>query len=146
RARTSAISLRPYSRRNRRSSASVCSIRRWRRLDPVSARSSARNGQSGATRTKPTQWDKLLKDTGAKSQQDILADIGLGKRLAVVVARRLLSLGDVPGEEHKAGGAVMIRGSEGMAVQFAQCCTPIPGDPIIGLINKGQGMAIHTHD
>ena len=40
----------------------------------------------------------------------------------------------------------MIRGSEGMAVQFAQCCTPIPGDPIIGLINKGQGMIIHTHD
>lgn len=33
-----------------------------------------------------------------------------------------------------------------MAVQFAHCCTPIPGDPIIGLINKGQGMAIHTHD
>ena len=40
----------------------------------------------------------------------------------------------------------MIRGSEGMAVQFAQCCKPIPGDPIIGLINKGQGMVIHTHD
>ena len=40
----------------------------------------------------------------------------------------------------------MIRGSEGMAVQFAQCCKPIPGDPIIGLIKKGQGMVIHTHD
>ena len=40
----------------------------------------------------------------------------------------------------------MIRGSEGMAVQFAQCCKPIPGDPIIGLISKGQGMVIHTHD
>jgi GTP pyrophosphokinase len=33
-----------------------------------------------------------------------------------------------------------------MAVQFAQCCRPIPGDPIIGIINKGQGMVIHTHD
>jgi guanosine-3',5'-bis(diphosphate) 3'-pyrophosphohydrolase len=41
---------------------------------------------------------------------------------------------------------VMIRGSEGMAVQFAHCCKPIPGDPIIGLISKGQGMVIHTHD
>ena len=41
---------------------------------------------------------------------------------------------------------MLIRGSEGMAVQFAQCCMPIPGDPIIGLINKGQGMVIHTHD
>ena len=91
------------------------------------------------------QWKKLLKDTGAKSQQDILADIGLGKRLSVVVARRLLSLGDTHGEERRAASPVMIRGSEGMAVQFAHCCRPIPGDPIIGLISKGQGMLIHTH-
>ena len=41
---------------------------------------------------------------------------------------------------------MVIRGSEGMAVQFAQCCKPIPGDPIIGIISKGQGMVIHTHD
>ncbi len=95
---------------------------------------------------KDAQWNKLLKDTGAKSRQDILADLGLGKRLGVVVARRLLSLGDTPGEERKAGAPIVIRGSEGMAVQFAQCCMPIPGDPIIGLINKGQGMIIHTHD
>jgi guanosine-3',5'-bis(diphosphate) 3'-pyrophosphohydrolase len=33
-----------------------------------------------------------------------------------------------------------------MAVQFARCCQPIPGDPIIGIISKGQGMVIHTHD
>ena len=33
-----------------------------------------------------------------------------------------------------------------MAVQFAHCCGPIPGDPIIGVISKGQGMVIHTHD
>jgi GTP pyrophosphokinase len=93
-----------------------------------------------------SQWDKLLKDSGAKSRQDILSDIGLGKRLSVVVARRLLSLSESAGGDIKAGGPVMIRGSEGMAVQFAHCCTPIPGDPIIGLINKGQGMIIHTHE
>ena len=40
----------------------------------------------------------------------------------------------------------MIRGSEGMAVQFASCCRPIPGDPIIGFIKKGQGLVVHTHD
>ena len=33
-----------------------------------------------------------------------------------------------------------------MAVQFAKCCNPIPGDPIIGFIKKGQGLIIHTHD
>ena len=41
---------------------------------------------------------------------------------------------------------ITIRGSEGMAVQFAQCCRPIPGDPILGFINKDKGLVIHTHD
>ena len=92
-------------------------------------------------------WNKLLRDGGAKSRQEILADIGLGKRLAVVVARRLLSLGGpLTREGKKIPGTVTIRGTEGMAVQFAKCCRPIPGDPIIGYIKKGQGMIIHTHD
>ena len=102
--------------------------------------------RTGVAEIKDAQWEKLLKDTGAKSRADILADIGLGKRLSVVVARRLLSLSETPDEERRKVGPVMIRGSEGMAIQFAQCCKPIPGDPIIGLITKGQGMVIHTHD
>ena len=93
-----------------------------------------------------TQWDKLVFDSSAKSRQEILADIGLGKRLAVVVARRLLSLGEPQSGETRLPGSVVIRGSEGMAIQFAKCCNPIPGDPIIGIISKGQGMVIHTHD
>ena len=94
-----------------------------------------------------SHWNKLLRDSGAKSSQEILADIGLGKRLAVVVARRLLSLGGpLTREGKKIPGTVTIRGTEGMAVQFAKCCRPIPGDPIIGYIKKGQGMVIHTHD
>jgi GTP diphosphokinase / guanosine-3',5'-bis(diphosphate) 3'-diphosphatase len=93
------------------------------------------------------QWDKLVRDSSAKSRAEILADIGLGKRLAVVVARQLMSFGEHAAPAETAhGGAVLIRGSEGMAVQFAKCCKPIPGDPIVGLISKGQGMVIHTHD
>jgi GTP pyrophosphokinase len=95
---------------------------------------------------KPEQWNKLLKDTGAKSRAGILADIGLGKRLGVVVARHLLALGEAQRGDYKLGAPIVIRGSEGMAVQFAQCCKPIPGDPIIGIINKDQGMLVHTHD
>jgi GTP pyrophosphokinase len=93
-----------------------------------------------------TQWDKLVRDSNAKSRQDILADVGLGKRLSVVVVRQLLSLGDAPSGDNSSLGSVVIRGSEGMAIQFAKCCKPIPGDPIIGMISKGQGMVIHTHD
>jgi GTP diphosphokinase / guanosine-3',5'-bis(diphosphate) 3'-diphosphatase len=40
----------------------------------------------------------------------------------------------------------MVRGSEGMALQLAKCCHPIPGDPIIGYLKKGQGLVVHTHD
>jgi len=95
---------------------------------------------------KDAQWNKFLRDAGGRTREEVLADIGLGKRLAAVVARRLLSLGEPHPAEAAATGSVVIRGSEGMAVQFAHCCQPIPGDPIIGIISKGQGMVIHTHD
>src|SRR5262249_23100004 len=102
---------------------------------------------SGLVEVKEAQWEHLLRDAGVKSRQEVVADIGLGKRLAAVVARQLLSLGGAgPAAEARLPGSVIIRGSEGMAVQFAHCCRPIPGDPIIGVISKGQGMVIHTHD
>jgi guanosine-3',5'-bis(diphosphate) 3'-pyrophosphohydrolase len=91
------------------------------------------------------QWEKLLRDITSKSRPELFADIGLGKRFAAVVARRLLAASEQPPAEGNAG-PIVIRGSEGMAVQFAKCCRPIPGDPIIGSIKKGQGIVIHTHD
>ncbi len=91
------------------------------------------------------QWEKLLRDITAKSRLELFADIGLGKRFAAVVARKLLAASEQPPTEVNAG-PIVIRGSEGMAVQFAKCCRPIPGDPIIGSIKKGQGIVIHTHD
>ena len=91
------------------------------------------------------QWEKLLRDITAKSRPEVFADIGLGKRLAAVVARRLLAASEQPLAEGNAG-PIVIRGSEGMAVQFAKCCRPIPGDAIIGSIKKEQGIVIHTHD
>jgi len=93
-------------------------------------------------------WEKSVRDLGAKSRQEVIADIGLGKRLAAIVARKLLSLAEHHPSEDKApgAGAIVIHGSEGMAVQFARCCNPIPGDPIMGFIKKGQGLVVHTHD
>jgi GTP pyrophosphokinase len=95
----------------------------------------------------PERWEKLVREFGAKSRQEIVADIGLGKRLAAIVARKLLSLTEQQTAEGRSpAGAIVIRGSEGMAVQFAKCCNPIPGDPIIGFMKKGQGLVVHTHD
>ena len=96
-------------------------------------------------------WDRFLRDRGVRHKKDIFADIGLGKRLPVIVARRLSQA-----QDHESGrpdvikpkpaGAIQIRGSEGVAVQLARCCQPIPGDPIIGTIRKGQGLEVHMHD
>jgi GTP pyrophosphokinase len=91
-------------------------------------------------------WNKLLRDTGVKTRQEILADIGLGRRLNMVVARQLASIGETVSNEAAASTAITIQGTEGMAVQFAKCCRPIPGDPIIGVLKSGQGLMVHTRD
>jgi guanosine-3',5'-bis(diphosphate) 3'-pyrophosphohydrolase len=96
-------------------------------------------------------WQKLVRDYGLKKKSDILSDIGLGKRQNVMVAHQLVAMTDDHVEKHTKLPAmsldtITIRGTEGMAVQFAQCCRPIPGDPILGFINKDKGLVIHTHD
>jgi GTP pyrophosphokinase len=93
-----------------------------------------------------TRWHKLLRDTGVKTRQDMLAEIGLGRRLNMVVARQLASVSDQASNETMANSVITIQGTEGMAVQFAPCCRPIPGDPIIGVIKSGQGLVVHTQD
>ncbi|MDR2189450.1 MAG: bifunctional (p)ppGpp synthetase/guanosine-3',5'-bis(diphosphate) 3'-pyrophosphohydrolase [Azonexus sp.] len=90
-------------------------------------------------------WDQLVKSGNHKSIDEIYTEIGLGKRLPSVVARRLLA------RENLTPGAtgdmtLAIHGTEGMAIQLARCCQPIPGDPIVGSIRKGAGLVIHTAD
>jgi guanosine-3',5'-bis(diphosphate) 3'-pyrophosphohydrolase len=90
-------------------------------------------------------WTRFFKGDAAKTREEVLADIGLGKRLAVVVAKKLLSI-DAPSDGETHLDSITIRGTEGLAIQFASCCRPIPGDPIIAQIKKGQGLVVHTHD
>jgi GTP pyrophosphokinase len=96
------------------------------------------------------RWEALAKEYGAKSQLDILADIGLGKRLSFVVAQALTK---VPGKADEGvasssgkQAALTLRGVEGVAIQYAKCCRPIPGDTIIGQFRRGQGLLVHTRD
>ena len=99
------------------------------------------------------QWHKVMRDYGVKHKSEILTDIGLGKRVSLMVAHQLTAGNpELHGFENskpntqKKFDSITITGSEGMAVQFAQCCRPIPGDPILGFINKDKGLIIHTHD
>jgi GTP pyrophosphokinase len=91
-------------------------------------------------------WDKLFRETGLKSRHDVYADIGLGRSLNFVIARQLAKVGDSDSRDFHPKSTVTILGTEGMAVQFAKCCRPIPGDPILGVIKSGQGLIVHTHD
>lgn len=91
-------------------------------------------------------WQRFLRTFSGKSQREVLTDIGLGKRLPAIVARRLLDGRAAGGPAAQSSGAIRIHGSQGMAMQLARCCRPIPGDPIVGVIRAGQGLIVHTHD
>ncbi|MFM7669549.1 MAG: RelA/SpoT family protein [Betaproteobacteria bacterium] len=106
----------------------------------------------------PTIQDKLVGDTGAKSMADINADIGTGRRLATLVARHIQGLMDatiaasatpsgpvhLPEQKIK---PVTISGKEpASSVQFAHCCSPIPGDMLAGNLRRDQMLVVHTSD
>ncbi|GGG58560.1 guanosine-3',5'-bis(diphosphate) 3'-pyrophosphohydrolase [Pseudohongiella nitratireducens] len=105
-----------------------------------------------------TQLEKLeadevqsaLEALGVESMDALLSDIGLGNRMAHMVAQKLLPEEPVVATPSSAKEArqsfLAIRGSEGMVMSFARCCHPIPGDPIVGHISSGRGMVIHTED
>ncbi|MFC3283934.1 RelA/SpoT family protein [Litchfieldella rifensis] len=92
---------------------------------------------------------KLLDEMGLKHEDDLLESIGLGTRLAYAIARRLIdALPDSsgPAERPRAssqGGPIVISGSEGMVINFARCCHPLPGDPVIGHLSAGKGIVVH---
>ena len=107
-------------------------------------------------------WDKLLRFTGNKTLDELLTDIGLGKRIASMVGKKLASLLGESGQrpdlllisQERYGGApdqlsqgvVTLDGSEGASVQYASCCHPIPGDRIVGYLGRGEGLVVHTDD
>ena len=101
------------------------------------------------TAIKKKHWNKLIHDYHVGSKDEILMDIALGKKVNVMVAHQLTSLMDgVTSNKNqtKMLDVITIKGSDGMAIQLASCCNPIPGDPILGYINKEKGLVIHTHD
>jgi len=99
-------------------------------------------------------WEKLARSSGATSRDEILADIGLGKRLAAVVARRFAPEHQLVATTAAAvdeitlarSAPILIHGNEGQAVQLATCCGPIPGDTIIAGMRLGHGLVVHLSD
>ncbi|MEY4757535.1 MAG: hypothetical protein RJA34_2433 [Pseudomonadota bacterium] len=106
-------------------------------------------------------WEKLLHFTGNKTPDELMADIGLGKRIANIVAKRIVNLladhGAKPdalllsrerfaASNNMAATSVTLDGSENASVRFALCCRPVPGDPISGYLGHGEGLVVHTRN
>jgi len=105
----------------------------------------------------PIVVDRLLNESSAKSLDEIYADIGVGKRMATLVARHIMGLLeneplvtpllDMEGVAAPAKmDPVVIYGSEGVSVQLSPCCQPIPGDHITGQLKRDQGLVVHAED
>jgi len=89
----------------------------------------------------------LLDEYHLKTEEDLLVEIGLGRRSSVLVAQALAPSGYGSSDAENNGTAMqplVIKGSEGMVTRFSKCCRPIPGDPVVGVITGGRGMMIHT--
>ena len=94
--------------------------------------------------------DGVLTQTKLKSLDQLLEEIGLGNRMSYMIAQKLAAHSSIAtledGNEPEQQGTLAIRGSEGMVMNYAKCCHPIPGDPIVGHISSGRGMVIHTDE
>ncbi|MDX1656956.1 MAG: RelA/SpoT family protein, partial [Candidatus Competibacteraceae bacterium] len=89
---------------------------------------------------------ELVAELGVRDFNDVLTDIGLGNRLAALIAKRLVPDGDegqTPAKSAASPRPLMIKGTEGTVVSFGKCCRPLPGDPIIGYLTAGKGIVIH---
>ncbi len=97
-----------------------------------------------------TNLQALLTDYKLDSLEKLFEDIGLGNRLPMLVARRMLGpiAGDLSKTEtaDRPAGALTIKGTEGMVVSYAKCCRPIPGDEIAGVFSRGKGIVVHIQD
>ncbi|MFM8928039.1 MAG: RelA/SpoT family protein [Betaproteobacteria bacterium] len=105
-------------------------------------------------------WAALVRWAGSRNRSELFIDIGTGRKIATIVAKRLarllveagqrpdaitLSMGRFAASAEDPGhGLVLLDGSEGASVKYAQCCRPIPGDAVVGYLGRGEGLTVHT--
>ncbi|MCG6299094.1 bifunctional GTP diphosphokinase/guanosine-3',5'-bis pyrophosphate 3'-pyrophosphohydrolase [Vibrio vulnificus] len=104
-------------------------------------------GEHSLADISPENLNHVLSDLKIQSLDDLLAAIGLGERMSIVIARRLLGdadeLTELRSNDSKTKKKLPIRGSEGLLLTFANCCHPIPDDHIIAHVSPGRGLVVH---
>jgi (p)ppGpp synthase/HD superfamily hydrolase len=104
-----------------------------------------RNQKSSLRRISRNRMNSLLLEFGLGKQVDLYEQLGLGMRLAPVVAQLLLQhVASTPDQPAKPS-TITIAGTEGLVVSYARCCHPIPGDGIMGYFSSGRGVVIHRN-
>ncbi|MEJ2764464.1 bifunctional GTP diphosphokinase/guanosine-3',5'-bis pyrophosphate 3'-pyrophosphohydrolase [Photobacterium sp. MCCC 1A19761] len=102
-------------------------------------------GELSIDQINPDLLAQTLSDLRLKSIDDLLAAIGLGERMSVVIARRLLGNSE-EGHAKETTHSMPIRGADGILLTFANCCHPIHGDPIMAHVSPGKGLVIHREE
>jgi RelA/SpoT family (p)ppGpp synthetase len=96
------------------------------------------------------QRDRVASHNQVANFEALLEQIGLGNRMAFIVARQLVpdEGGNAQQQEisltNDGRPSITIQGTEGLVLTFAHCCKPIPGDHILGVMDQGKGMVIHS--
>ena len=90
----------------------------------------------------------LLNENKNENKNELFEDMGLGNKMAPLIARQLVVLKKLASKKNQENSVdntipLSIKGTEGMVVKFPKCCYPIPGDPIHGFVTSGRGIVIH---
>jgi GTP pyrophosphokinase len=91
------------------------------------------------------QLKNFLNDLGLKDSKDLYESIGTGDKNPILMAQLLLG-GSESDDTMKEDNPLYIKGTEGVAVSFPKCCTPIPGDTVIGHLSKQRGLVVHRRN
>ena len=83
---------------------------------------------------------------GAVSPQQVVYKFIDIERKVKPVEEFIASKDALPKKNSHTGGDVQVKGVDGLLIRFAGCCSPVPGDPIIGFVSRGRGVTIHRAD
>ena len=92
------------------------------------------------------RFSRVLEQYKLKDSEELLAEIGLGNRNSILVAKAMYEIEDDITEFDNAGMPLAIKGTEGMVVSYAKCCRPVPGDAIVGFMSSGKGIVVHQQN
>ena len=92
------------------------------------------------------RFSRVLEQYKLKDSEELLAEIGLGNRNSILVAKAMYEIEDDITEFDNAGMPLAIKGTEGMVVSYAKCCRPVPGDAIVGFMSSGKDIVVHQQN